>query len=351
MVKINQKQQKLLLIFIKSGSLGSSKAHGLLTKTGEDLSLVTVKRELAHMVSLGLLAASGKGRSSAYTISALGRIFANVNASDYCAQEPDRRYGLERFNFALLSALPSDIFAPAELLELESATTEYRRRIADLPPVIAQKELLRLIIELSWKSSKIEGNTYTLLDTEKLILENKEAPGHDKKEAVMILNHKNAFNFIYKNSKEFRALTRTNLEQLHKILIKDLSVGSGFRKKPVGVLGSKYQPLDNVYQIREAVDSLATAVLRMETPYAKALAALAGLSYIQPFDDGNKRTARIMGNALLLAHHCAPLSYRGVDEKEYREAMLVFYELNSIMPIKKIFIDQYEFAARNYAVK
>lgn len=351
MIKINRKQQQLLLIFIKNGPLSSSQARNLFLKTGEDSALVTVKRELTQMTSAGLLSASGKGRSSAYAISALGRTFTNVNASDYCAQEPDKRYGLERFNFDLLPTLPSDIFTFDENSLLENATAEYRLRTADLPLAIEKKELERLIIELSWKSSKIEGNTYTLLDTEKLILENKEAPGHDKKETIMILNHKDAFNFVRENKKEFRTLTRANLEKLHGTLIKNLSVGTGLRQKPVGVVGSKYRPLDNIHQIREAVYLLTIAVKKMKTPYAKALVALLGLSYVQPFEDGNKRTARLMANALLLAYRCAPLSYRSVDEKEYREAMLVFYELNSVIPIKKIFVGQYEFAAKNYAVK
>ncbi|MEK7530034.1 MAG: Fic family protein, partial [Patescibacteria group bacterium] len=90
---------------------------------------------------------------------------------------------------------------------------------------------------------------------------------------------------------------------------------------------------------------------RMQTQYAKALVALVGVSYIQPFEDGNKRTSRLMADALLLTHGYAPLSYRSVNEKEYREAMLVFYELNSLPPIKRIFITQYDFAARNYLVK
>lgn len=76
-----------------------------------------------------------------------------------------------------------------------------------------------------------------------------------------------------------------------------------------------------------------------------------GISHIQPFEDGNKRTSRFMANALLLSHGCAPLSYRSVEESEYREALLVFYELNSIAPFKKIFIEQYEFASKNYAAK
>ena len=89
----------------------------------------------------------------------------------------------------------------------------------------------------------------------------------------------------------------------------------------------------------------------MKSPYAKALIALLGISYIQPFNDGNKRTSRLLANALLLSHNCSSLSYRSVDEDEYRSAILVFYELNSIMPLKQIFISQYIFAADNYAVK
>ena len=351
MLEISQKQQKILGLFLQNNLLSSSEVHERLSQEGEKTSLVTIKRELSRMATSGLLTASGRGRARAYSVSILGRLFCNVDANTYNAVEPDKRYGLANFNFDLLPSFPQNIFTPAELLGLEEATDEYRKRIADLPAAIAKKELERLIIELSWKSSKIEGNTYTLLDTEKLILEHKEAPGHDKKEAKMILNHKEAFEFVHDNKKRFHALTRANLEQLHGIIVKDLSVGTGLRQKPVGVTGSKYRPLDNIHPIKEAVEALASAISRASTPYTKALLALIGISYIQPFEDGNKRTARLMANALLLAYGSAPLSYRSVEEKDYREATLVFYELNSIVPFKKLFMEQYIFAAQNYAVK
>lgn len=351
MTEISQKQQQILSLLLKNDFLSSSQVHSEFLKTGDVLSLVTIKRDLSAMVAAGLIIAFGKGRSRTYGISVLGRIFSRVDAGVYCAVEPDKRYGLDYFNFKLLPSLPYELFTSGEHAALEAATKEYRRRTTDLPSAIEKKELERLVIELSWKSSKIEGNTYTLLDTEKLIVEHQEAPGHDKREAIMILNHKDAFTFVHENGQEFRTLTRANLEKLHGILVKDLSVGLGLRQKPVGVVGSKYRPLDNMHQIREAVEALAAAVSRMETPYGKALVALIGISYIQPFEDGNKRTGRLMANALLLAWQCAPLSYRSVEEKDYREAMLVFYELNSILPIKDIFVGQYEFAAKNYAVK
>jgi Fic family protein len=349
-MKLTPKQQEILALFLQKGALQSSEVRAGLVKSGEEVSLVTVKRMLSKLVKDGILIAIGSGRSAGYTISTVGRVFAEVDVHAYCSIEPDKRYGLSRYNFDLLPAWPPDIFTDSELKILDDATAAYKTRTEHLPEAIQKTELERLIIELSWKSSKIEGNTYTLLDTERLILENKEAVGHDKKEAQMILNHKDAFNYIRANVAQFKTITRKNLEELHTILVKDLSVGLGLREKPVGVLGSLYRPLDTKYQISEAIDALDSAVSRATTPYAKALVALLGIGYIQPFEDGNKRTSRLMANALLLAHGHAPLSYRSVDENEYREAMLIFYELNSVMPFKKIFIGQYDFAAQNYAV-
>lgn len=351
MIKISQKQQNILKIILEQGTMQSSAIHQEILKQGGDLSLVSVKRTLSEMTGLGLLIISGIGRSTSYNISNSARVFLDINAKKYIEIEPDKRFGSSGYNFDYFSKFPTDIFDAAELKDLDQATKNYKQKTRDLSNIIEEKELLRLIIELSWKSSKIEGNTYTLLDTEKLIIDKEEAQGHDKKEAIMILNHKDAFNFIRKNIVEFKTLTLANLEKLHSILIKDMGVSSGLRNRIVGVLGSKYQPLDNKYQISEAIIALSEAITKAKTPYAKALLALVGIGYIQPFEDGNKRTGRLMANALLLSCGYAPLSYRSISEDDYREAILVFYEINSIIPFKKIFIDQYEFAANNYAVK
>jgi Fic family protein len=351
MTKISQKQQNILEIILKNGVMQSSALHEEISKRGEDISLVSVKRALSEMAELGLLIVSGSGRSTSYIISNAAKVFFNIDAKKYTEVEPDRRFGSDKYNFDYFSQFPVDIFDEEELKKLNQATENYKQKTRDLSDIIEEKELQRLIIELSWKSSKIEGNTYTLLDTEKLILKKEEAKGHDKKEAIMILNHKDAFNFIRENSEEFKTLTLANLDKLHSILVKDMGVSFGIRHRIVGVTGSKYKPLDNKYQITEAVEALSHAISKAKTPYAKALLALVGIGYIQPFEDGNKRTGRLMANALLLSHSYAPLSYRSIEESDYREAMLVFYELNSIVPFKKIFIDQYEFAANNYAVK
>lgn len=351
MIKISLKQQNILQIILENGPMSSSAVHEKILARGDEISLVSVKRALSEMAELGLLTVTGSGRSTGYEMSNIALVFFNVDAKKYIEIEPDKRNGASQYNFDYFAEFPLDIFDETELKILDQATKNYQQKTKNLPKTIEEKELQRLIIELSWKSSKIEGNTYTLLDTEKLILDKEEARGHDKKEAIMILDHKDAFNFIRENSAEFKTLTLANLEKLHSILVKDMGVGLGIRNKVVGVTGSKYKPLDNKYQIKEAIEALAEAISKAKTPYTKALLALVGIGYIQPFEDGNKRTGRLMANALLLSHGYAPLSYRSIEESDYREAMLVFYELNSIMPFKKIFIAQYEFAANNYAVK
>ncbi len=343
-------EQSILILLREHGSMRSSQIQEALRNEGHDFSLITVKRSLATMHRKEWLRMTGGGRSTAYELSSTGRICTPVDAKQYCALEPDRRSGRARFDRNLFDQIPAELFTDGELHVLEQATQEFVRRGRNVSPVIARKELERLIIELSWKSSKIEGNTYTLLDTERLILEHREAPGHDKDEARMILNHKNAFMLIHDHTSDFHTLTKSNVEQLHAVLARDLGVATGLRKGPVGITGSRYQPLDNVHQITDALQSLCTGVNRMQSPYAKALLALLGISYIQPFEDGNKRTSRLMANAILLAHDCAPLSYRSVDENEYREATLTFYELGTMVPFKRIFIEQYDFAARNYVI-
>ena len=275
---------------------------------------------------------------------------ADIDPAPYGEEEPDKRSGTEKYSFDLFDALIFYPFSDREKRAMTDATNIYLARIKDLSPTLNQKELERFVIELSWKSSRIEGNTYTLLDTEKLILEGIAAPGHSQAETQMILNHKDAFAFIRKNQAEFQTLTKNNLETVHRLIVKDMNVTYNLRSKPIGIVGSRYRPLDNIYQLAEALDQLMGAVERMADGYAKALIALLGVSYLQPFEDGNKRTSRLIANALLLAHNLAPLSYRNVDEKSYREAMLVFYELNSLAPFKKIFVEQYDFAARNYLV-
>ncbi|MBI2100971.1 MAG: Fic family protein [Candidatus Vogelbacteria bacterium] len=344
------RKEIVLNLVRERGQARSSEVYDGLVKNNEKVSLVTIKRLLSQLEKAGLLAVAGKGPATVYTLSERGQLTSEIDVAAYCAIEPDKRSGARSYNFKLFDALNFNPFSEAEQERLSRATAFYQNRIKGVSEPIHQKELERFIIELAWKSSRIEGNTYSLLDTEALVLRGAEAPGHSRAEAQMILNHKRAFAFIYQHREKFITLTRANIEEVHKLLVADLGVRHNLRQKPVGVVGSLYRPLDNEHQIREALEKLASAVARQADSYAKALATLLGISYLQPFEDGNKRTGRLLANAVLLAGGLAPLSYRSVEEKSYREALIVFYELNSLMPFKKIFVEQYDFAARNYLI-
>ncbi len=351
MTNLSQRSRDILSILIKTrDSLSSSQIHSNIIKSGGDVSLVTIKRVISALLNKKLLKKIGLGRSTSYSIGSLGRIFSDIDYQKYCEIEPDNRYGLKGYNFELFPSFPFDIFSKKELDFLENATQEYKDKTRDLPEAIRKKEFERLTIELSWKSSKIEGNTYTLLETEKLIKEEKMAIGKTKEDAQMILNHKNVLNYIFENKNQFKKISRKNLEDIHSILVKDLDINNGFRNHPVGIVGSIYKPLDNIYQIAEAVDVLIDKVNKMKSPYDKSLLALLGIAYIQPFEDGNKRTSRLLANALLVSYGLMPLSYRSVDEDDYRKAMITFYELNSVGSVKNIFIEQYDFATKNYSI-
>ena len=164
----------------------------------------------------------------------------------------------------------------------------------------------------------------------------------------MLLNHKEAIDFIISNPDYLHPLSVSRIEDIHSLLVKDLGVNRNIRNHRVGISGTNYQPLDNDHLIREAMQHLCDVVNAKESVFEKALLILILISYIQPFDDGNKRTARIVSNACLIHHGYCPISFRTVDSIHYKKAMLLFYEQNNISAFKSIFIDQFEFAVKTY---
>ncbi|MEI6305120.1 MAG: Fic family protein [Candidatus Taylorbacteria bacterium] len=351
MANINSKREELIIKYLFTNKTGSSSdIHAYLVLNREDVSLVTTKRDVSALKERGVLSEEGAGPATVYRLTVAGKITAPVDAKEYCNVVPDRRYGNTGYDFDLFRNIPANLFTREELAILEASSLIYRNRKSDISETIHKKELERFIIELSWKSSRIEGNTYTLMETERLIEKGLEAVGKAKEEAVMILNHKKAFSYIYENADKFKEISKGNIESVHRLLVDGLGVTFNLRSKAVGITGSRYRPLDNHFQIIEAVERLISATNLAASGYEKAIILLLGISYVQPFEDGNKRTARLMANSVLLSNDLAPLSYRSVDEDEYRQAVLVFYELNSVEPFKKIFIEQYKFSAENYSL-
>ena len=350
---LNPRQLAILELFRSSPTLSSRDVLRLLGQKAVKTSLVTVKRDLAQLAQLSLIQAQGKGRSVTYSQTAEGRLLAPLDVHAYCQEEPDKRAAMAQYDFSLIhQASEVSLFSQDELARLQQATGAYRTKAQGISESLNKKELERFIIELSWKSSKIEGNTYTILDTERLIREGIEAAGRSREESVMILNHKRAFQFVIEQKDYFsRTLKLSLVEELHNILVADLEIDSGLRTAPVGITGTRYRPLDNLFQIREAVDALLDLINSKPLAYEKSLLVQALVPYIQPFADGNKRTSRLLANALLIAQNCAPLSYRSVDEDSYKEAILTFYETGNITGLKQIFIEQYLFSAANYNIR
>ena len=310
-------------------------------------SRITLIRDLDLLVKDGNIVKSGKAKATLYSY-LLSTILEEINVETYFSKEQDERVlKSEYFNFEIFNGL-KNLLSENEKEELSQINEVYIKNRNALSPAILKKEFERLTIELSWKSSQIEGNTYSLLDTERLIKEHKEAQGKTKEEAVMILNHKRALDFIYSDAAYFKKITISKIEDIHRLLIGGLGVSFGLRKNKVGITGTNYRPLDNVHQIREAVEKLIEIINQTKNPIEKSLIAVVMISYIQPFEDGNKRTARILGDALLLANDFCPLSYRSVQEVEYKKAVTLFYEQNNISYFKKLFIEQFKQAVEKY---
>jgi len=164
----------------------------------------------------------------------------------------------------------------------------------------------------------------------------------------MLLNHKDAIDFIVENPDYLYPLTVSKIEDIHSILTKELDVDRNIRKRRVGISGTNYRPLDNEFQIKEALFLMCELINKKKNIFEQALLALVLISYIQPFVDGNKRTARIVSNAILINHKYCPISFRTVDSVDYKKAMLLFYEQNNVVIFKKIFIEQFEFAVKTY---
>ena len=273
-----------------------------------------------------------------------------IDIEKYYGKEIDEREIKSSFNFNLLSEIlvKHKVFTDSEITKLAALQQKYVNNVLQLSDSEYKKELERLAIDLSWKSSQIEGNTYSLLETERLLKEKETAAGKTKEEAIMLLNLKDAIDFIIENPDYLIPVSTSKIEDIHSILVKDLAIDKNLRRRRVGISGTNYRPLDNEFQISEALTSMCELINNKENSFEKALLALVILSCIQPFMDGNKRTARIVSNAILMNYKCCPVSFRTIDSIDYKKAILLFYEQNNITRIKKTFIDQFEFAVNTY---
>ena len=220
MIQSTLRQQDIIKVIAKHGKASTSTIK---EEIWEDLSIPSLNRELAALVAENYLQKTGKGRATTYIVTPYYKLFALIEDAAYFDKEPDSRGAATTFNHNLLGTLANiDILSEEEKSLLEDLKQEYQSNISSLPPTLYKKELERLTIELSWKSSQIEGNTYSLLETERLFREKEAAKDKTPEEATMLLNHKDALNYILEYKKLAENLNIRVLEEIHSLIIKGL---------------------------------------------------------------------------------------------------------------------------------
>jgi Fic family protein len=336
------KKDNKILVYFKQKPLTSSE---LADQSG--LSQRQVQRSLTGLVNQGWLLREGAGRSTVYKVNPKNNLYKIIDPK---VDLSDIRLSLDpiKFNFAVLEWLKDFRFSQSEKDLLKSLTQTHQNKLSAKSKTLTKKEFERLVVEFSWKSSQIEGNTYTLLETEKLLEWNQPSKSHTSLESQMIINHKLAFDFIFKNPDYFKTLNSKKILEIHKILAKDLRIPDGLRSSGVGITGSLFRPLDNQFEIQEALEKLCKLTNSFSDIFIKSLVLAIMIPYIQPFEDGNKRTSRLLTNATLFAYGLPLISYRSTSTDEYLEAMLGFYEYNSIVLFKEMFISQLKYFVDNY---
>ena len=250
-----------------------------------------------------------------------------------------------------------DSYRPNDTFYLSQADRRHlqeigKPKIAEQPAGTYAKQILnRLLIDLSWNSSRLEGNTYSLLDTKRLIDLGDEAEGKERLEAQMILNHKDAIEFLVGSAQEI-GFNRYTILNLHALLASNLLADSGaagrLRHIGVGIEGSVFHPLEVPQLIEECFDQILATASAIIDPFEQAFFAMVQLPYLQPFDDVNKRVSRLVANIPLIKANLSPLSFESLPRDVYTEAVLGVYELKRIELLRDVFIWAYKRSAARY---
>lgn len=307
----------------------------------------TIWRALKRLVEQGRLAVSGNGPATGYTL-------AGADAVQSHLQTP---YGLRAPTFYRKEFL--DSYVPGTSFYLSEAERAHLHGAGQpqSPPLpagtYARRILERLLVDLSWASSRMEGNTYDLLETERLIRFGEEAVGKDRKESVMILNHKEAIEYVADHLEDI-AVGRMDLFSIHALLADGLLIDPGMagrlRQIPVGISQSSYRPLEDPYVIEEEFRILVAKAGAITDPFEQSFFLLVHIPYLQAFADVNKRTSRIAANIPLLKADLAPLSFVTMDDAAYIDALIGVYELNNVALLRNLYVEAYVASARNYGL-
>lgn len=331
-----------------------------------------LQRRLAALVKAGRIRSAGKGRATRYvrkpqaieeTVTGQARV--GTGAELRLAVSPEAEQIRQHVSRPLHQRAPAgyrreflDSYRPNETSYLPE---ELRARLHAAGPAEsgspiagthARKILNRLLIDLSWNSSRLEGNTYSLLETQRLLELGESADGKAAFETQMILNHKAAIEFIVENAAEIRFDRRTVLN-LHALLsdnlLGDPHASGRLRTIGVDIDGSVYHPPGVPQVIDECFGEIIEKAAAVADPFEQAFFVMVQLPYLQPFQDVNKRVSRLAANIPLIRHNLCPLSFVDVPAIDYVQGLLGVYELNRIELLRDVFVWAYERSSARYS--
>ena len=324
----------------------------------------TLQRRLARLEKAGRILITGVGRATRYLpiassekstksddgilLSTAAHEIQNRISRPLSARRPVnyKREFIDSYQPNVTGYLPSatrnHLMDIGRRIGIDYAAGTYIRQILD-----------RLLIDLSWASSHLEGNTYSLLETERLIAFGEAAPGKTPFETQMVLNHKAAIEFLVEAVDEI-GLDRRTILNLHALLSDNLlgnpSASGRLRAIPVSIGKSVYEPLAMPQLIDEIFGQILDTAVAISDPFEQAFFVTLHLPYLQPFEDVNKRVSRLAANIPLIHHNLCPLSFMDVPEDLYVNGLLGVYELNRIELVRDVFVWTYERSCNRYQV-
>lgn len=312
-----------------------------------DAGETTIYRALKRLVDAGRLEVIGRGRGTQYTIAGSAAVIAYLQTP--YNQRPAVPYKPEFL----------DAYVPGKTFYL-SATDRQALRKAGSPTgpqlpagTYAKRILEQLLVDLAWASSRMEGNTYDILQTERLIKFGEAVDGKDRKEALMILNHKEAIQYVVDNLDTIQ-IARPDLFNIHALLaeglLADPAMAGRLRGTPIGISHSSYKPLEDGITIEEEFEIILQKAAAIDDPFEQSFFLLVHIPYLQGFIDINKRTSRVASNIALLKADLAPMSFLTMDDAAYIDGLIGVYELNNVALLREVYIDSYLASAQKYRV-
>lgn len=316
----------------------------------------TLQRRLSLLVEQRRITTNGGKRAKRYrSLSATGSANAACGEIARYVRQPRELRSPVSYKVSFLEEYTPNVSAylPESLrVQLYQLGRPASAAMDDAPAgTFARDILTRLLIDLSWASSHLEGNTYSRLDTERLIEKGQAAAGKDALETQMILNHKAAIEYLVRDVEHVDVNPETIIS-LHAFLsdglMPDPAACGRLRVRPVEIGGSVYLPMALPQRIEELFGVVMEMAAEIRDPFEQSFFLMVHLPYLQPFEDVNKRVSRLAANIPLIRHNLSPLSFIDVAESDYVEGLLGVYELNRVELLRDIFVRAYERSCQQY---